>query len=309
MNKQSILKTPFWVTSLFTIMTLALAACQPAGTAPSYSYGYGAAPANTMPAATAMPQPTVAAAMPAGVTVSMVADAKLGNILVDGNGMTLYAYSKDQPDQSNCTGNCATNWPPLISSGAPQAGTGVDPSLLGTAKLADGSMVVTYNKMPLYTWAKDMKAGDTTGQGVGTVWHVVSPQGMAVGLEPLIPMTGESAVAINVATDPTLGKILVDGKGMTLYMYTPDGPNQSTCTGGCLKAWPAFLTTGSVTAGTGVDASLIGTAKLADGSNIVTYNKMPLYFWMKDSKPGDATGQGVGSVWYVVSPDGKPVGK
>ena len=114
---------------------------------------------------------------------------------------------------------------------------------------------------------------------------------------------------INVADDPKLGKILVDGKGMTLYMYTVDAPNQSNCTGKCLQAWPPLLTQGSPTLGAGVDASLAGTATLADGTKIFTYNKMPLYYWVKDLKAGDTTGQGVGSVWYVVSPDGKVVGK
>ena len=114
---------------------------------------------------------------------------------------------------------------------------------------------------------------------------------------------------INVADDPKLGKILVDGKGMTLYMYTVDAPNQSNCTGKCLQAWPPLLTQGSPTLGAGVDASLVGTATLADGTKIFTYNKMPLYYWVKDLKAGDTTGQGVGSVWYVVSTDGKVVGK
>lgn len=59
--------------------------------------------------------------------------------------------------------------------------------------------------------------------------------------------------------------------------------------------------------GTGVDASLVGTATLADGRMIVTYNKMPLYYWYEDTKPEDAFGQGVGSVWYVIRWDGTPV--
>jgi predicted lipoprotein with Yx(FWY)xxD motif len=65
---------------------------------------------------------------------------------------------------------------------------------------------------------------------------------------------------------------------------------------------------GSPTLGPGVDATLVGSATLADGTKIVTYNKMPLYYYAKDTKPGDTTGQGVGSVWYVVGPDGKPIG-
>ena len=64
--------------------------------------------------------------------------------------------------------------------------------------------------------------------------------------------------SINVATDPKLGKILVDGKGMTLYMYTKDAANKSNCAAGCLKAWPPLLTQGSPTLGDGVDATLVG---------------------------------------------------
>jgi len=112
---------------------------------------------------------------------------------------------------------------------------------------------------------------------------------------------------INVATDAKLGKILVGDKGMTLYMFTKDGPDQSNCNAECLAKWPPLLTQGNPTLGEGVDASLVGTASLPDGSKIVTYNKMPLYYWVKDTKPGDTTGQGVGEVWYVVSPLGKVV--
>jgi predicted lipoprotein with Yx(FWY)xxD motif len=118
--------------------------------------------------------------------------------------------------------------------------------------------------------------------------------------------TAEEAV-LQVATDPTLGKILVDGKGMTLYMFTMDEPNKSNCAGDCLVKWPPLLTQGSPKLGEGVDDSLVGTAELADGSLIVTYNKMPLYYWINDVKPGDTKGQGVGSVWYVISPEGQPV--
>jgi predicted lipoprotein with Yx(FWY)xxD motif len=113
---------------------------------------------------------------------------------------------------------------------------------------------------------------------------------------------------IMVATDAMYGPILVDGKGMTLYLFTNDTPGVSNCNAGCLAKWPPLLTNGSPIAGDGVDASKLGSAKLADGSMIVTYNGWPLYYWVNDTKPGDATGQGVGSVWYVLDPDGNPVG-
>jgi predicted lipoprotein with Yx(FWY)xxD motif len=168
--------------------------------------------------------------------------------------------------------------------------------------------------MPLYYWAKDTKAGDTTGQGVGSVWFVVSPDGKVVGNEAPAESGGagsssSSEASISVVDDPKLGKILVGANGMTLYMYTKDEPDMSNCTGDCLTKWPPLLTQGSPTLGDGVDASLVGSTALADGSKIVTYNHMPLYYWYKDTKAGDTTGQGVGSVWYVVAPDGTVVGQ
>ena len=254
--------------------------------------------------------PTTAAAA-GDLMLNIATDPTLGKVLVDSNGMMLYMYTKDTANQSNCTAGCLKNWPPFQTQGSAKAGTGVDASMISSIKLTDGTLIVTYNKMPLYYFAKDTKAGDKIGQGVGGVWFVVSPDGKPVGMDAVAttPTTAAAAgdVMLNVATDPTLGKVLVDGKGMTLYMYTKDTANQSNCTAGCLKAWPPLLTKDSAKAGTGVDASLIGSTKLADGTLIVTYNKMPLYYWASDMKAGDATGQGVGKVWYVVAPDGKPV--
>jgi predicted lipoprotein with Yx(FWY)xxD motif len=228
--------------------------------------------------------------------------------------MTLYVFTKDGPDQSNCTGTCLTNWPLLLTSGTPNLGADVDASLVGVATLASGDKVVTYNHMPLYYFAKDTQPGQTSGQDVGSVWYVVSPDGKPVGLPTATTPTAAPALGITEptlmgATDPKLGQILVDGKGMTLYIFTKDSPDQSNCTGTCLTNWPPLLTQGAPKLGTGVDDSKIGSALLADGTKIVTYNHMPLYYYIKDTKPGDTTGQGVGSVWYVISPDGEIINK
>jgi predicted lipoprotein with Yx(FWY)xxD motif len=247
---------------------------------------------------------------PGEASLSVATDAKLGKMLVGTNGMTLYAFGKDGPNQVNCNSACLVKWPPLVTQGNPTLGNGVQASLVGTASLPDGSKIVTYNKMPLYFFAKDTKPGDTTGQGVGSVWYVVSPDGKVVDEDASSAAPAPAAAVkplISVATDAKLGKILVGDNGMTLYMFTNDGPNQSNCDAKCLKFWPPLLATDNPVFGEGVDASLVGTANLPDGSKIVTYNKMPLYYWVKDTKAGDTTGQGVGNVWYVVSPDGKVV--
>jgi predicted lipoprotein with Yx(FWY)xxD motif len=117
---------------------------------------------------------------------------------------------------------------------------------------------------------------------------------------------GAAAGATVAIADSSLGKILVDSKGMTLYMFEPDNKGPSTCTGGCAGAWPALP--GPVTAGAGVDASKLSTAKRSDdGKEQATYGGWPLYNYAKDTKPGDVTGQDSGGVWYVIGADGNPI--
>lgn len=115
-----------------------------------------------------------------------------------------------------------------------------------------------------------------------------------------------TAGAVTVMTaSSSLGTILVDGTGRTLYLFSKDSTNTSTCTGGCLAAWPPLL--GTATAGTGVDSSLLGTLTRPDGKTQVSYKGMPLYFWAQDSAPGQTSGQGVQNLWWVVSPQGTPI--
>jgi predicted lipoprotein with Yx(FWY)xxD motif len=105
------------------------------------------------------------------------------------------------------------------------------------------------------------------------------------------------------AKDVSIGKILVDGKDMTLYLFEKDKGGKPTCTGECAKAWPPLVATGNVTAGPGVNASWLTTTDRPDGTKQVTYHGWPLYHYVKDTKPGDMTGQGVtqfGAPWYVV---------
>lgn len=115
-----------------------------------------------------------------------------------------------------------------------------------------------------------------------------------------------TALAVKMA-DSSLGSILVDGKGMTLYMFTKDSANTSACSGECLAAWPPLL--GKPTEGSGVDDSKLGSFQRTDGSTQATYNGWPLYYWKGDAKAGDVTGQNVNSVWFVLDRDGDPVKK
>jgi predicted lipoprotein with Yx(FWY)xxD motif len=105
-------------------------------------------------------------------------DAKLGEIVTDGAGFTLYRFDKDtaKPPVSNCANECAVAWPPVTAADAP-ALTGIDKSLVGTIKRADGSTQLTLKGWALYRFAGDTAPGQTNGQGVGGTWFVVNPTG------------------------------------------------------------------------------------------------------------------------------------
>src|SRR4051795_623422 len=112
-----------------------------------------------------------------------LAKTRLGRILVDSKGITLYDFPPDKGTTSVCYGACAALWPPLITKGKPIAGPGVRASLLGTTKRKDGKLEVTYNGHPLYYFVSDRKPGQTTGQGVeqfGGPWWVITAAGKEI---------------------------------------------------------------------------------------------------------------------------------
>ena len=125
------------------------------------------------------------------------------------------------------------------------------------------------------------------------------------------PASTGSAGAASVGLRSTeLGKILVDGKGETLYLFEADKGKSSTCDGACATSWPPLVTSGNPTAGTGVIGAKLGTTKRSDGTTEVTYNGHPLYKYAGDQAPGQTTGQGLdefGAEWYVLSRSGKTV--
>jgi len=98
-----------------------------------------------------------------GATVA-VSGSKLGNILVDGSGRTLYLFEKDKGTTSSCYSACASAWPPYTTTEAPQAGSGASAALLATTTRTDGKTEVTYHGHPLYYYAADSKPGDTNGR-------------------------------------------------------------------------------------------------------------------------------------------------
>jgi predicted lipoprotein with Yx(FWY)xxD motif len=118
--------------------------------------------------------------------------------------------------------------------------------------------------------------------------------------------------ALDTQNAGSLGTVLVDGDGRTLYLFEADKSTESTCKGGCATAWPPLLTSGKTSVGGSAQSKLLGTTKRSDGTTQVTYNGHPLYTYAGDAKPGDANGQALdqfGALWYVLDASGNKITK
>lgn len=174
-------RTRHWAVAGVALLALSGCAAQ-AGTgadAATASTGAGAPSAST-PAESSQAAGESSAPSGSGAAVQ-VGSTSLGDVLVDQAGMTLYMFDKDtQGSPSTCYDQCASAWPPMLTDGAPSAGTGADDGKLGTAERTDGTTQVTYDGWPLYYWAQDAKPGDVNGQGVNGVWWVLDADGTPI---------------------------------------------------------------------------------------------------------------------------------
>jgi predicted lipoprotein with Yx(FWY)xxD motif len=131
-----------------------------------------------------------------------------------------------------------------------------------------------------------------------------SPPAATAGPGAASPSAGPLEIRTRVTR---YGRILVDGRGMTIYVAARDNADfESTCTGPCTKDWPPLFTNGQVTAGPGVNSAWLGTIGRTDGPTQVEYNGWPLYYSARDTGPGDIKGQGVsayGTTWHVIDAD------
>ena len=138
-------------------------------------------------------------------------------MLTDSAGLTLYRFDQDtaEPPKSNCDGDCATTWPPVPADDA-AAGAGIDEALLGEVTRADGTKQLTIGGWPAYRYAKDTKAGDVNGQGVGGKWYALAPDGKKA------QRCAGDLPGLSTRKDPELGEIVVDKNGMTVYRFMKD---------------------------------------------------------------------------------------
>jgi predicted lipoprotein with Yx(FWY)xxD motif len=153
--------------------------------------------------------------------------------------------------------------------------------------------------------------GATTAPSVAaptTAASAAAPSESAAASEAASPAAGGVSIAL---ADSALGKIVVDGAGKTLYMFTPDedAGGKPTCTADCATNWPALKAddAAAVSAGTGLDQTKVSVVDRTDGGKQVKYGEYPLYYFAADTAAGQTNGQGKAGKWYVVGADGEPI--
>ena len=259
------------------------------------------------------PADDAAAPDEAGAVVDLGA-SDLGEILVDAGGLTLYGFTDDTDATSTCFEACADAWPPIIVDPDFVVGAGLDPAVFSTTERPDGSLQLVAGIWPLYLFAGDGAAGDLNGQGSGDVWFVVSAEGALVGAAPAESADGaaddESAAPssdIVGVGETTLGEVLVDAAGLSLYGFLDDVDGEPACYDACADAWPPVLVDGAELPA-GLDDGVFSVAARTDGTHQLRAGAWPLYLFAGDAAPGDVNGQDAGGVWFLAAPDGSLVG-
>jgi predicted lipoprotein with Yx(FWY)xxD motif len=201
--------------------------------------------------------------------------------------MTLYFFARDRPGSGNstCYGQCAGLWPVFVTD-TPVVSPPLAASDFSVITRTDGSRQTVYKGWPLYFYQKDAKPGDMTGEGVNGNWFVAKPD-----------------YTVMLSQQTGAGMFLTDGSGRTLYYFASDKPGATACTGTCLANWPAFAS-GPLVAPSVLKTADFSGGKRPDGNMQSLYQNKPLYYFIKDTKPGDMNGQGVNNVWFVANMSG-----
>jgi predicted lipoprotein with Yx(FWY)xxD motif len=266
--------------------------------------------ASVSPATAAPATAPVTTAAPASTgPVVKSGESELGDILTSTDGLTLYGFTNDVDAISACYGTCADAWPPVIVPVDFEVGPGLDEGIFATTVREDGTLQLVAGRFPLYEFAGDAAPGDLKGQRSGGVWFTVDVDGLLIeGDAPAQdaaaaddPYAAPAAPATLVEpAEVSLGEVLVDGEGLTLYGFTNDGEGMPTCNDACADAWPPLLLEGE----TLPDPAVFSVVTRDDGTFQLKAGKWPLYRFAGDAAPGDANGQGSGGVWFATAPDG-----
>ncbi len=233
-----------------------------------------------------------------GADIQLASKASLGNYLV-ASGKTLYYFGLDLPGTaaqgpvSNCATaeNCLALWP-IFDVANPTLASGLQATDFAEFTRPDGAKQATFRGWPLYFYAGDAQAGDTTGDNF-EAWYVIR--------EPFYSLLAMTKSATGTPL------YLADPQGRTVYAFRDDTvgsastPPVSACTGSCLDSWPLFLASGTVTP-TGIDSTRLTTFTRPDGSMQSAFDGHPLYYDANDSVPGATGGNGFMGLWAILNP-------
>jgi len=279
------MRNPGWAGAALIAVALAVTACGAGSAGGAYGYGTQTTQA-TSPAAPASPSSVSTTALKTETT-------RAGMVLASSHGLTLYYYAEDKrgSGKSMCTGSCATAWPPLAAPVKAPAGVRL-PGPLGMITRPGGVRQVTINGFPIYLYAGDKAPGQDAGNGIEGSWHIIKIPATAAA-------TGRAAALKVIRT--RAGTVLASSRGLTLYYYAEDKPGsgKSMCTGSCATAWPPLAAPVKAPAGVRLPGRL-RTITRPNGLKQVTLNGYPLYLYVGDKAPGQATGNGIGGAWHVI---------
>ncbi len=214
-------------------------------------------------------------------------DDRLGHLLTDAAGKTLYIYSADMDCQSNCVGPCEKQWPPLLLDQDHLSVPGDMPGHFDIAVRSNGDRQICYNDRPLYSSHVDKLSGDVRGHGQGGKWY-------AANLAP----------TVQLLTDADGRPYLAGPDGMTLYTIVSDRPGIGECRRGCAENWPPLVVGYAPVAAAGLTGETGNIRRTPPDRRLqVTYEGRPLYYWSRDRSVGDTTGDGIGDIWSVARPE------
>lgn len=231
-----------------------------------------------------------------------------GPVIANGAGMTLYVFVDDLLTKapSACTGDCRNDWPPAMAHGNVHVSAGIT-GRIGTVNRFGQGRQLTMDGRPLYTFSGE-GPGQLRGNGVGNVWWAMTPTGLSATAYPSVKWTYRPVASTTLTVVHTRdGSVVANSRGQVLYDYADDTPTTSACQAQwCLVDWPPLQALGTPTAAPGITAN-ITVIHGAGGVSQATLGGHPLYTFAGDLHPGDTTGQGIGSDWYLVSPGGQTV--
>jgi predicted lipoprotein with Yx(FWY)xxD motif len=228
-------------------------------------------------------------------TLMVATDARLGDHLVDGSGRSLYYFAKDVPGGgtqaavSNCDAACLAIWP-IFGADTVDA-QGINAADVGQITGTNGRTQATYKGFPLYYYAGDTAAGDTRGEGLFGLWHVVHDPNYSI-------------TQLSKANETST--YLTDGAGRALYVFARDTVGTSStapvtaCTSACMATWSTFLTD-QVTVPSDLAAADFTVYTRADGTRQSAYKGHPLYRYVGDAAPGETNGRGIPG-WQTIDP-------